>query len=85
MTRTLAIICLIIALVPMSGCFPILGASGGVGGQGLRITINQNAPRSLPDAPANNTSAVTVTITDGGTLENPSVTTTPTAQPAEPQ
>lgn len=70
---------ILLAVLPLSGC----DGTGGVGGQGINITVHQGAtdtvvPPSGVAAPAgecgNNTSNITINIEDGGTLTgNPSV------------
>jgi len=85
-SMAIACVVLAVAMVCVTGC----DGSGGMGGQGLVINVYQNA---TPDAnipgSGTNSSVITTTIDDGGTLENPSVevpqtATVPTTQPQTP-
>ena len=84
---TITIILVGIALITqLAGC----DGSGGMGGQGLVINVYQNAtPDANVPGSGSNTSTITTTIDDGGTLESPSVevpqtATEPTTQPQTP-
>jgi len=71
---------LMCGMVCSQGC----DGSGGMGGQGLVINVYQNATpdASIPGS-GSNTSTITTTIDDGGTLESPSVEVPQTATEPE--
>ena len=73
---------LMMMVLIISGC----DGSGGMGGQGLVINVHQNAtPDVATPGSGTNASTITVTIDDGGTLENPSVEVPATAVEPETQ
>ena len=70
-------ICIVIFLLALVGCT----GSGGMGGQGFHITVTQGVPAVAGEGqPSGNTSTITITNTDGGTLQNPSLAVEPATE-----
>lgn len=82
----MAVLCGLLILAMIGGCV----GSGGMGGQGFHIVVTQGVPGAGVDGqPVGNSSVITITNTDGGTLQNPSVAVepkeaTPQTQPEQP-